>query len=90
MLTDLSHVFRLENVKPLTDCSSEQVSKQLPIAGLQGTFSKTQMPCRYWLSLTGLEIVSEVRDVRGSDVIYQVKILSKYLLVNQVTHERLT
>lgn len=55
------------------------------IAGLQGTFSKTQMTCRHWLSLSGLEIVSEVTDIRGSNAIYQEKILSKYL-VNQGTH----
>lgn len=57
----------------------------LSIAGLQGTFSKTEMTHRHWLSLSGLEIVSEVRDIRGSDAIYQEKILSKYL-VNQGTH----
>lgn len=55
------------------------------IAGLKGTFSKTQMARRHWLSLFGLEMVSEVRDIRGSDTIYQEKILSKYL-VNQDTH----
>lgn len=57
------------------------------ITGLQGTFSKTQMTCRHWLSLSAPGIVSEVRDIRGSDIICQENILSKYP-VNQGTHRK--
>lgn len=45
------------------------------------------MTCRHWLSLSALEIVSEVRDIRGSDIIHEENILPKYL-VNQGTQRK--
>lgn len=45
------------------------------------------MTCRHQLSLSALEIVSEVRDIRGSDVMHDENILSKYL-VSQDTQKK--
>lgn len=54
-------------------------------AGLQGTFSKTQMTCRQWLSLSGLEIVSEVRTLGALTLYIRRKFYQNTLLARTCT-----